>query len=75
MDYYSIFDMEDGTIGFAPHTASSKHMLETATLPESTLSSDSSVLFAEGISWVIILVIAGGAFGGFYWGLFPYLHD
>lgn len=37
--YYSTFDMESGTIGFAPHTQSTKYALADAVLPSKTLSS------------------------------------
>ena len=38
-DYYSVFDMEEGRIGFAATPGSKKDALAAATLPSSSLSS------------------------------------
>ena len=54
-DYYSIFNLEDGTIGVAPHTVSQKGVLEEATLPKKKLSSTKNVVIARTVTWVIVL--------------------
>jgi len=73
--YYSHFDMENGTIGFAPHSQSAKYALSDATLPSKTLSSEGKKLVAEVITWCLLGGITVGIFFGFYLVLFPFLHE
>ena len=72
-DYYSIFNMEEGKIGFAPHTVSQKVPLADATLPKSKLSSTKDVRNAQIITWCILFVLLGGAGACFYFLLYPFL--
>ena len=65
--------MEEGTIGFAPHTVSTKATLADAVLPSSSLSSTKDVRNANIITWAILCAIAAGAACAFYWGLYPFL--
>lgn len=67
--------MEEGTIGFAPHTVSQKSTLTDATLPSSKLSSVKDVRNANIITWVILCCIAAGAACCFYFLLYPFLQE
>ena len=75
MDYYSIFNMEEGTIGFAPHSASPKSTLERAKLPSSKLSSAQDAITANIVAWSIVALLAGGAAAAYYFLLMPFLED
>ena len=65
--------MEQGRIGFAPHTTSEKSTLADAVLPSKKLSSTKDIRNANIITWCILLVMAGGAAVGYYYGLYPFL--
>ena len=67
--------MENGTIGFAPHTVSDKTTLWDATLPSSTLSSTKTMFVANSVSWVIVTLIFGGLVAVFYFFVHPMLED
>ena len=74
-DYYSIFNLEDGTIGVAPHTVSQKEVLADATLPKQKLSSAKNVMIARVVTWVIVVLFAGGL-GCVWWFVFyPWLQE
>jgi len=75
MDYYTVFNMETGQIGFAPHSTSAKENLHEAELPDKAIGSAKTVIVAEWSAWVIILVLGGGTFWAFYYYLFPFLKD
>ena len=75
MDYYSIFDMEDGTIGLAPHSASAKSTLADAKLPSSELSSTRDARTALIVAWTVVALLAGGAATAYYFLLMPFLED
>ena len=72
-DYYSIFNMEEGKIGFAPHTVSAKSELADATLPKKKISSSKNVQTAEIATWCILAALAGGLACVFYFVLYPQL--
>ena len=74
-DYYSIFNLEDGTIGVAPHTVSQKTELADATLPRKSLSSAKNVMIARVVTWVIVLCFAGGLFCVWWFVFYPWLKD
>ena len=67
--------MEDGTIGFAPHTVSAKSTLFDATLPSSTLSSSKTVVVAQIVTWSIIFLLACGSVAIFYFVMYSKLQD
>ena len=84
IDYYTIHEMDSGRIGFAPHNASKKPMLEEAEQPRTLL--DGTVLLepveefhgtVEGAGlWatVISLVVLAVFFWFGYYGVWPYLY-
>ena len=74
-DYYSIFNLEDGTIGVAPHTVSQKGVLEEATLPKKKLSSSKNVVIARAVTWVIVFLFAAGLGCVWYFVFYPWLQD
>lgn len=67
--------MAEGKIGFAPHTVSSKTTLWDATLPSKTLSSTKTVMIASVVTWVLIVLLAGGAGASFYFFLYDKLEE
>jgi len=74
-DYYTVFDNDEGKIGFAPHTASTKNELLAENVPRKKLSSSTTVRNAQLITWTILLVLIGGTFAAYYFWLFPWLHE
>lgn len=55
--YYSVFNMNAGTLGLAPHVTSDKTNLIPGTVPENYLSGGTSVLVWT-ISGIVIAIVA-----------------
>jgi len=70
MDYYSVFDMERGRIGFAPHAVSEKSNIVKGEVPDSQLSSSKRTQLGAIITWLIIFVCLAGTWVLYYFFLF-----
>ena len=83
IDYYTIHEMDEGRIGFAPHNNSSKPKLQSARQPLSLLDGTVRLEEIENIqgtnesagtlAWVGSIIILLFLYAVGIWGLFPWL--
>ena len=79
IDYYTIHEMDEGRIGFAPHNESTKPKLKSASQPMKLLDGKVRlekalpVESAETLALVISLIILSCFCVVLYYGVYPWL--
>ena len=71
-DYYTVHDMEEGRIGFAPHKDSKKTILQTGEIPKQKINSFGKTSdHAKVWPYVIMALLTASASILFYFVIFP----